>query len=201
MSAIPTGSLAPASPSRMAPAAARRPRAGPGRRTPPPGRSGRYCGGHEQRDIPRPGRGRQCRSSAVRRPSVRNVPRTPATGDRGGGGPEPGPADVHAPVEQDAGQRDDVRPRARRPAASGACRAGTTLRRDGGPHRQDRRRRRGCRPGGYQAGWTAPRRGPTAAASSYQQGERLGASHDGAPPGRSRLTHYRPGFPAHHCQV
>jgi hypothetical protein len=35
----------------------------------------------------------------------------------------------------------------------------------------------------------------------YQEGKRLDASHDGAPPGRSRLTHHRPDFPAHHCQV
>jgi hypothetical protein len=39
---------------------------------------------------------------------------------------------------------------------------------------------------------------PYRSRQDYQQGKWLRVGHDSAPPCRTRLSHYRPGFPVHH---
>ncbi len=123
---------------------------------------------------------------------VRNVPTTPTTAIGDSGGPEPGPADVHATLKEDADQsdRDDALHRLVRRCVE----VGNDLDGDGRPY-EDQSRRRDLQPLCQtirQDGDQAHDRG-----QQHDQGELFGLSHSGALPGPAWLIRCRPGFPVH----
>ena len=149
--------------------------------------------GHEQRHIP----GQAERQMRQQRRGDHGQERAqhPGHGDRDSRRPDPRPADVHAAVEQNAGQGHGHHPR------HGLLRGPVHGRDDLG---SDRRTHQEQRRSGELDPVSQPIRQhcaqPHRGYHHYQQRKRLSIGHDGAPPGQSRLTDHRPGFPAHHSQ-
>ena len=180
ISAIPTGSFAPDSPSRMVAAAARDlPLAQDREHHRRVGRRDR--GGHQQRDDTSPGRTRSARAARAAA-TVRNVPSTPDDRDRGGSGPEPGPADAACPPSNRMHTSATVTTRSTA-CCGGACSAGTTLTAMAAPTRTSAGEGILTR-SVSRFDSTATR--PTAAVSSTSRANGSSIGHDGTPPGRHR---------------
>ena len=195
---MPTGSLAPDSPSSRVPD-----RPPISRR---PSTENTTAGSVGARATPRSRAGRQSKpktrcASRVTPTVVTSVPTTADPQHRTGRGPEPAPADVHAAVEQQQDQhhRHDPLDRDDRDVVE----TGDRVRRDRGGHQEDGRRRdpdalaEPVGPDGEQPGHAHD-------GDEQREGDDVGHGADsrcagGRPSGSSRTcgTCCRPGFPAH----